>query len=256
MECFEKGIITEADTLGKPLVWGDGEAVIQLVEQIAHRQGIGALLAEGTRHAAETIGGMAKEYAIHVKGLDFPAHDPRAYNSLGVGYATSNRGACHLQGFSYAFERGLKSPDMGFPEVLDRFAVERKGELAAKTQNLMSMFDSLKVCKFILNGGIDVHDLTDWLNAATGWDMTMDEFMQTGERLYNLKRMYNVRCGISRKDDVLPMRILAQPRRDGGAGQNLPPLGPMLDEYYRTRGWSDEGIPTPEKLMELGIHEE
>ncbi len=255
IECFEHGLITTEDTDGLELAWGDSECVLELIRMIGEKEGIGELLSEGTRRAAEEIGGMAAEFAIHVKGLELPAHDPRAYSSLGVGYATANRGACHLQGFSYAFERGLKSPDMGFPEVLDRFAVERKGELAAKTQDLMSMFDSMKLCKFILNGGIDIHDLVEWLNASTGWDMTMEEFMKTGERLYNLKRMYNVRCGISRKDDVIPMRILTQPRREGGAGYNLPPLGPMLHEYYQLRGWSDEGIPRPEKLEELNLTE-
>ena len=255
IECFEHDLITVEDTGGLELAWGDSECVLSLIRKIGEKEDIGELLSEGTRRAAEEIGGIAAEFAIHVKGLEFPAHDPRAYNSLGVGYATANRGACHLQGFSYAFERGLKSPDMGFPEVMDRFAVERKGELAAKTQDLMSMFDSLKLCKFILNGGVDVHDLVEWLNASTGWDMTVSEFMQTGERLYNLKRMYNVRCGISRKDDTIPMRILTQPRREGGAGYNLPPLGPMLQEYYQIRGWSDEGIPRLEKLEELDLTE-
>jgi aldehyde:ferredoxin oxidoreductase len=255
IECFEHDLITVEDTGGLELAWGDSECVLSLIQKIGEKEDIGELLSEGTRRAAEEIGGIAAEFAIHVKGLEFPAHDPRAYNSLGVGYATANRGACHLQGFSYAFERGLKSPDMGFPEVMDRFAVERKGELAAKTQDLMSMFDSLKLCKFILNGGIDVHDLVEWLNASTGWDVTLEEFMRTGERLYNLKRMYNVRCGISRKDDTIPMRILTQPRREGGAGYNLPPFGPMLHEYYQVRGWSDEGIPRVEKLEELDLTE-
>ncbi len=254
IECFERGLITKDDTNGLELAWGDGKTLLALIEMIVKKEGIGEILSQGTRRAAEAIGGIASEFAIHVKGLELPAHDPRAYISLGVGYATSNRGACHLQGYSYAFERGLTSPDMGFPEVLDRFSMDRKGELAAKTQNLMSMFDSLKVCKFILSGGVDVHNLVEWLNASTGWDMTDEEFMRTGERLYNLKRMYNVRCGISRKDDVLPMRILTQPRREGGAGYNLPPLGPMLHEYYAIRGWSDEGIPRPEKLSELELH--
>jgi len=255
MEAYERGIIDEQDTGGLKLEWGNGEAMLRLVELIGRREGIGALLGQGTRRAAAELGGLAPEFAIHVKGLDFPAHDPRAYSSLAVGYATSNRGACHLQGFSYAFERGLKSPDLGYPEPLDRFTVEGKGVLAAKTQDLMCLFDSLKLCKFILNGGIDVHDMSDWLNAVTGWDTTVQELLQTGERLYNLKRLYNVRCGVSRKDDVLPMRILTHPRREGGAGEHLPALGPMLNEYYRYRGWSEEGIPGQKKLAELGLAE-
>lgn len=256
MEAYERGIITGQDTGGLKLEWGSGEAMLRLVEMIGRQEGIGALLGQGTRRAAAELGGLAAEFAIHVKGLDLPAHDPRAYSSLAVGYATSNRGACHLQGFSYAFERGLKSPDLGYPEPLDRFAVEGKGVLAAKTQDLMCLFDSLKLCKFILNGGIDVHDMAEWLNAVTGWDATVGELLRTGERLYNLKRLYNVRCGISRKDDVLPLRILTHPRREGGAGEHLPAFGPMLNEYYRYRGWSEEGIPLPGKLAELGLPEQ
>ena len=120
IECFEHDLITVEDTGGLELAWGDSECVLSLIRKIGEKEDIGELLSEGTRRAAEEIGGIAAEFAIHVKGLEFPAHDPRAYNSLGVGYATANRGACHLQGFSYAFERGLKSPDMGFPEVMDR----------------------------------------------------------------------------------------------------------------------------------------
>ena len=255
IECYETGLISEEETEGLSLQWGDEETVLALIKKMAHQEGLGAVLSEGTRRAALKIGKTAEEYAIHVKGLELPAHDPRAYNSLGVGYATANRGACHLQGFSYAFERSLSSPDLGFPEPLDRFAVERKGELVKKTQDLMSLFDSLKLCKFILNGGIDAGDMVAWLNACTGWDMTLEEFMQTGERMYNLKRLYNVRCGISRKDDVLPLRILTQPRREGGAGYNLPPYGSVLNEYYELRGWDDLGIPRPEKLKELDIIE-
>ncbi|MGI5838439.1 MAG: aldehyde ferredoxin oxidoreductase family protein [bacterium] len=255
MEAYEYGIITADDTGGMKLAWGDSAAMLRLVEMIGRQEGIGALLGQGTRRAAAELGGLAPEFAINVKGLDFPAHDPRAYSSLAVGYATSNRGACHLQGYSYAFERGLKSPDLGYPEPLDRFAAAEKGVLAAETQNLMCLFDSLKVCKFILSGGVDVHHLAEWLNAVTGWDTTVEELLRTGERLYNLKRLYNVRCGISRKDDILPPRILTQPRREGGAGEHLPAFGPMLDEYYRHRGWSEEGIPTPAKLRELGLAE-
>ncbi len=253
MEAYERGILTPADLDGETLHWGDGEAMLRLIGQIARKEGIGALLSEGTKKAAEKLGGFASEMAIHVKGLELPAHDPRAYNSLAVGYATANRGACHLQGFSYAFERALKSPDLGYPESLDRFAVDGKGVLAARTQDLMSLFDSLKLCKFILNGGVDVHHMVDWLNAVTGWDFDNAEFLRTGERLYNLKRMYNVGCGVSRKDDTLPPRILTHRRREGGAGNNLPPLGRMLSEYYEYRGWSEEGIPLPGKLAELGI---
>ena len=181
------------------------------------------------------------------------AHDPRAYNSLALGYATSNRGACHLQGFTHIFERGLTCPELGYPEVQDPFGEEGKGEFVAKLQDLMCIFDSLAICKFVLFGGVRVSHLLSWLNYVTGWDMDLDEFMRTGERIFNLKRVYNVRCGISRKDDTLPPRILTHRRKTGGASQNLPPFGRMLSEYYEFRGWSEEGIPKKEKLYQLGI---
>lgn len=123
----------------------------------------------------------------------------------------------------------------------------------AKAQNLMCMLDSLKLCKFILFGGLEVHHAVKWLNLVTGWDMGIEEFMVTGERIFNLKRLYNVRCGMSQKDDVLPERILKTKRGEGGAAENLPPLEVMLEEYYAYRGWYSNGIPTPRKLRELSL---
>ncbi|WP_406678383.1 aldehyde ferredoxin oxidoreductase family protein [Moorella sp. ACPs] len=255
MEAFERGLIQEGDTGGVNLGWGNAEAMIELVRQIGNATGLGAILGNGVRVAAEKIGGIAMEYAIHVKGLEFPAHDPRASNSLALTYATSNRGACHLQGFSYTFERAVTMPQLGYPEIQDRFAVEGKGPFTAKLQDLCCMFDSLKLCKFLLFGGIKVDTLVDWLNCVVGWDMDVAEFMLAGERIFNLKRIYNNACGISRKDDILPPRILTQKRKSGGAADNLPPLGKMLSEYYQYRGWDDEGFPTKLKIQELGLEQ-
>lgn len=255
MECWEHGLITEKDTDGLKLEWGSAEAMLGLVQAIARRAGLGQLLADGVRAAAEALGGRAKEYAIHVKGLEFPAHDPRAYNSVAVGYATSNRGACHLQGFTHMFEKSVTMPELGYTDIQDRFGVEGKGELTAKCQDLMCLMDSLKICKFSLSGGVKVTHLVKWLNYVTGWDVTVEEFLRAGERIFNLKRLYNVRCGISRKDDTLPPRILTHRRGSGGAAENLPPLGRMLSEYYAWRGWSEEGIPTRNRLRALGLEE-
>lgn len=254
MEAFEKGLINERDTGGIKLNWGNAEAMIEMVRQIGERVGLGKLLGEGVKRAAEAIGGLAWEFAHHVKGLEFPAHDPRAFNGVALAYATSNRGACHLQAFTHPFERVVKIPELGYEEPHNRLAVEGKGEFVAKLQNLMSMVDSLKICKFVFNGGIQVSHLTSWLNSITGWDMSPEEFMETGERLFTLKRMFNVRyCGISRKDDTLPPRSLTHKRRGEGVTVNLPPLGRMLSEYYEYRGWDEMGIPTREKLETLGI---
>lgn len=253
MECYEKGLITKEDAGGLDLSWGNPDALIGLIHQIGQKKGLGAILGEGVRAAAEKIGGTAEEYAIHVKGLELPAHDPRAFFSLAVGYATSNRGACHLQAYSDSAEKGVTMPELGWEEPYDRFQVEGKGEMTAKMQNLCSLFDALKACKFLLWGGGRALHLHEWLNAVTGFDMSFEEFMQVGERLYNLKRMYNVRLGISRKDDTLPARILTHKRGSGGAADTLPPLGKMLNEYYTYRGWSEEGIPTEETLKKLDL---
>ena len=253
MECYENGLISEKDTGGLKLTWGNAKAVVEMVHQIGKGEKLGALLGQGLLKASQEIGGLASEFAIHSKGLAFPAHDPRAYNSLALGYATSNRGACHLQALSHPFERNLTAPELGFEEAQDRFSTERKGELVAKLQDLMCIFDSLCICKFVLFGGVRVSHLLSWLRYVTGWDMDLDELMRTGERIFNLKRVYNVSCGISRKDDTLPPRILTHRRKTGGASQNLPHFGRMLSEYYEFRGWSEEGIPKKEKLYQLGI---
>lgn len=255
MEAFENGLITKEDTDGLEIKWGDPNVMLELVRRIAQRKGIGDLLAEGVKRVADKIGGIALEFAIHSKGLEFPAHDPRAYNSLAVGYATSNRGACHLQAFSHGFEKGLTMPEVGYPESRDRFEIDGKGVMTAKAQNLMCMFDSIKMCKFSLFGGVTITDMVNFLNYVTGWDMNVEEFMKAGERIFNLKRLYNVRCGISRKDDTIPARILTHKRKEGGAAENLPHLGRMLSEYYKFRGWNQEGIPKKEKLEELGLKE-
>lgn len=257
MEAYEHGLISDEETGGICLTWGDADAMLSMIEKIGRREeGLGWLLGEGVKKASEKIGGLSVEFAIHVKGLELPAHDPRAHYSQGLSYATSNRGACHLQSLSHIFERSVTLPDLGFSEVQERHSLDRKDELVAKAQNLMCMLDSLKVCKFILFGGVKPSTLVDWLNWATGWSMDLEEFMRTGERIYNLKRLYNVREGISRKDDTLPPRILIHKRGEGGAAEALPPLGELISRYYRYRGWDELGIPTEERLKELGLEEE
>ncbi len=255
METFEKGLIDREDTGGIELRWGSVEALIELIKMIARKKGFGGLLSKGIKKASEEIGKNSSEFAMHIKGLEIPAHDPRGYNAGGVGFATSSRGACHLAGLSHTFERVLKAPEIGIPEPLDRFQVQGKGILAAKTQNLMGMMDSLKLCKFILFAGVTISDIVKWYEYITGKETAFDDFAKTGERIFNLKRLYNVRLGISRKDDFLPPRFLTFKRVGKGLIPNLPPLGQMLSEYYEYRDWSEKGIPTPEKLKELGLVE-
>ena len=254
MEAFERGLITRKDNDGIELTWGDGTAIHAMIEKIAQREGLGELLAEGVRSAAKQVGGVAEEFAVHVKGLEPPAHDPRAKMTVALGYATSNRGACHLQAFTHDFEKGVVIDDLGSPALTNRFTSEGKAENVFRMQNLMSMFDSLTACKFSLFGGMTVKPLAEFVSHVTGWDFDEGEFMKTGDRLYCLKRMYNVRLGISRKDDTLPSRMLVHKR--GGGTNELPPLNIMLNEYYAYRGWDEFGIPTRERLSELELEGE
>ena len=253
LEAAERGILRDAQGRKIDLDWGDGKSIVNMVESIGRRENLGYLFGEGVMRASAEIGEGCEAFALHVKGLEPPGHDPRAYNSLAVGYATGNRGACHLQGFSYAFERSVTMPEIGILEVQDRFGAVKKGELVAKTQDLMSLFDSLKLCKFTLYGGLKLTHALKFLNAVTGWDIGQAEILKTGERIYNLKRMYNVRCGITRKDDTVPTRMLREKRGEGGAAENLPPFAEALDEYYQYRDWDQNGIPTKTKLLELGL---
>ncbi len=251
MEARERGLLEEGPT------WGDAQGAIELVHCIAKRQGeLGRLLGEGLRPTTEKLGGRAQDFAIHVKGMALPMHDPRAYYGVSVGYGTSARGACHLQSFSQVFERGVVTmPELGYDEVPPRFETEGKGELVSKTQDLMALFDSLKLCKFTLFGELKLTPILEWFNHITGWGLSQEDFMEIGERISNLKRMYNVRLGASRKDDWLPLRILVHRTGEGGAADGLPPMGRILADYYQYRGWDLEGIPTREKLVSLGLHD-
>lgn len=251
MEAYERGMLTKEQTGGIDLRFGNGEASIKALEMLVQKKGfLGDLLHEGVKQAAEKLGGISDEFALQVKGLELPSHDPRANFSLALAYSTSNRGACHLA-FTQDYEEAHVEK-LGAPATKGRFSTE-KAEITARMQDWACIFDSLCVCKFGRYGGIMVEQTLAYLNAATGWDLSPEEFMKTGERIFNLKRMYNIRHGISRKDDSLPSRILT--KRRGGGTSELPPLGSMLSDYYAVRGWDEFGVPTPEKLAELGLEE-
>jgi len=253
MELFEKGIITKDDLGGMTLKWGDAEAMIEMVKAVAKGDGFGKILGMGVRKAAEAVGNGAEEYAIHVKGLALPAHDPRCHSSMAVGYATASRGGCHLQGASYFFEKAVTIPELGYHAVVDRFETKGKGVLNFHAQNMMSVMDSLKMCKFTFYGGLKLTHIRDYLEAVVGWDMSIEELLQAGERIYNLKRLYNIKCGLGRKDDTLPKRLTTEPRRDAGTGEYIPDLESMLQEYYEARGWDKDGKPTEKTLQKLGL---
>jgi len=254
MECFEKGLVSLEDTGRIDLRWGSAEALIKVIRKIGEREGFGELLGEGVRRAAERIGGGAQEFAIHVKGNEFPAHNPRAHFAAAIEYATSNRGAHHKEGSSDWLEKKVRSPELGCHELLDRFETNRKGEMCAKMQDFLGTLNSLVSCIFLFSEhSIQPSDFVRWLNYVTGMGFDLKEYLTAGERIFNLKRIFNMRRGIRGKDDTLPSRILTQ-RVDGPAG-NPPRLKEMLCEYYAYRGWDDEGIPTRDTLKKLELLE-
>ncbi len=254
IECFENGLLTLEDTNGIELKWGMTEGLLPLVEKIALKEGIGELLGKGVRSAAEKIGGLAKEFAIETKGLSFAMHDPRAYTTMVATYATGNKGASHLESLGYFSEGGAYPAEcLGFTKKTEPLGYEYKAEYAAELQELMNLFDALGLCKFIMLGHITFEIMRDWINYATGWELSTEDVKLIGERLFNLKRMYNVKLGISRKDDTLPPRLLIDNRKTGCAAGSIPYYTRILHDYYEYRGWGAEGIPTDTKLEQLGL---
>jgi aldehyde:ferredoxin oxidoreductase len=261
IEAFEKGLITERETEGITLGWGNAKSLVRMVRKIGEREGFGEVLGEGVKRAAQSLGGLASEYAIHVKGLELPLHDPRSSNMLALEYATASRGADHVSAYGIA-DRYI-SPELGIlhdrSTLENRFKVEGQAEAVSKMQDYMCLFNSLILCIFLCRVqygtvGAQPSLLAEWVRHATGWDMDSKELLQAGERIFNLQRLFNVRRGLSRKDDILPPRILTHKR--GGttdAADKVPPLGEMLGRYYQFRGWTEEGIPTPQKIAELGL---
>ncbi|MDF2961671.1 MAG: putative oxidoreductase [Paenibacillus sp.] len=237
MEASEKGLIAEN------LSWGDADRMIELIEQMVFRQGVGDILAEGAARAAARFGDAG--LAMAVKGQSIPAYDPRGIQGIGLGYATSNRGACHLRGYTVASEIA------GIPEPTDRLKAEGKGALLKVFQDLLAFSDSMNVCKFSSfseNG----ENYAEQYSAMTGVQISADDVMKIGERIYNLERYYNNLAGFNkREDDYLPKRFTEEPASGNSAG-SLSRMDIMLDEYYQERGWVD-GVVPQEKLKELEI---
>jgi len=263
MELWQEEILNLDETGGLRLEWGDADVMLQLLEQMARREGLGDLLAEGVRRAAEVIGRGADEYAMHVKGMEIAAQDGRAQRSMGLAHATSNRGADHLKAFPVIDETGY--PDEArrrygeayLPEMAQPLATRHKPFLVKDGEDFGAVVDSAGVCK---SGGTFVlaelywPDLAEALEAVTGMEMPVERLKQTGERIYNLQRCYNALHGISRADDRLPRRFSHEPSPSGNAAGQVIDLEPMLDEYYQLRGWDPRtGWPSPAKLHELGL---
>lgn len=252
-ECYEEGLTSEAD-LGLRPEWGSGEALLRSIEMVKDREGFGSAMAEGIRVTAERLGGDAPARAAHVKGQSVAAHDPRAYFSMAVAAATSLRGACHLRGCPELEENGTPLPEAGLDEPnTDRFDWRQKGVVAAVAQDEMNVYDSLVTCFFYRSTGkLTVTQFADALDAVTGWGMEPSELMETGERITNLQRLFNLKMGQDPLlDDALPPRFEV-PHDEGGAAGRTPPMDRMLRDYYEYRGWPG-GVPSDEKLEELGL---
>jgi aldehyde:ferredoxin oxidoreductase len=261
MEAYERELIGPEETGGLELRFPEGdlrvgnvEAILAMIEKIAYRRDIGDVLAEGVREAARRIGGEAEEFAIHVKGLEIAYHDPRAFTNMAVNYATANRGGCHLEALSYWNGYGVLHPDLGYSEVLAHHESNaEQAKLAYDYQNYMSVYNPLGLCKFIAKGLIGPERTARIVNSALGWDWTVEDVLTTGERLFQLKRLINLRLGITADDDTLPRRLLTQPRPTGDAAGVLPDLEIMLPVYYQLRDWDERGAPRQARLEQLGL---
>ncbi|MCB2190805.1 MAG: aldehyde ferredoxin oxidoreductase family protein [Deltaproteobacteria bacterium] len=254
MEAYEKGLITTEDTGGVELTWGNAEALVKMVDKMGKREGIGELMSQGSAAMAEALGHNASEFAVHVKGLEPSAHDPRRFFSQALSYGTAGRGACHNASWSHPYELALTMSEIGIDEPQDAYQVDGKAAFTATLQNLMCVQDSALLCRFTQIGkAVTVENVVEWMSLITGKQWDVESLMKVGERVFTLKRLYNTRLGVSRKDDFLPPRFMTLNREGEELTNQLPPIGRLLSDYYKHRGWSEEGIPTQQTLAKLGI---
>jgi aldehyde:ferredoxin oxidoreductase len=243
MELFERGIIKEEE-VGFPINFGNAEAVVKLADMASKGEGFGKKIALGSYRLAESYG--HPELSMTVKKLEFPAYDPRGIQGMALTYATNNRGACHVRGY-------LVSPEiLGLPEKLDPQSTEGKATWGKIFQDFTAVVDSVGVCLFT-TFALGVPEFRAFYNAITGFDLTDDDILKIGERVWNLERVFNLEAGISPDQDTLPKRLLEEPLPDGPMEGNVARLSEMLPEYYKLRGWDEKGYPTEEKLKELNL---
>ncbi len=251
-ELYERGLITKKDTGGIELTFGNTEPVLQLIRQIAYREGLGDLLADGVCEAARRIGKGAEEYAMHVKGLELAGYDPRGAKAHGLNMLTANNGGDHESGFA-----SQELFNSSVPKKAKRLTIENKGELTKWNQDITSFMSTGIVCAFaISNGFITPEGYGKLVSAATGVkDFADPDYLwHIGERIFNLERMFNVREGFSRKDDVFPSRFTKVPMPAGPSAGQVFEAERLLLDYYRARDWDMKtGIPTAAKLKELGL---
>ena len=254
MECYEKGILSKEDADGIDFSFGNSDSIIELVPKIAKREGVGDLLAEGSKRMAEKLGKNSIRFAMQVKGLELPAYDSRAAKITGLSFAVANRGGDHMT----AFIEGPTFMSMPFmivenAEVGDILKENVEDtEVVKNFEDAFGIFDAIGGCKF-MGMVLTSEDWASLMSKLLGYDYTVEDFKKTGERIYNLARIYNIREGLTRADDTLPARLLEDPLPDGPAKGQVVNLEPLLDAYYEYRGWDKDGIPTQDKLKELGL---
>jgi aldehyde:ferredoxin oxidoreductase len=251
MEMAEKGVLSE-DEVGVELRFGDADAVIQLVEQIGYREGFGDVLAEGSYRMAERYG--VPELSITAKKQEFPGYDPRGSKGMGLLYATSNVGASHMAGDLAYMEV------FGVPKKLDPLSTDRKPWYIKHFEDLFTIIDAAGLCvflsiRYLCDGTYEVQParMTELINLATGADYTVESLLEAGDRVYTLERLFLSQAGFTRADDTLPKRMLEEPMPEGPAQGHVVELEEMLPEFYELRGWDENGVPTDEKLAELGL---
>jgi len=255
IECFEKGWVTAEDTDGLELKWGDPRALFSLVEQIGKKEGFGAIFSEGTLGAAKKISPEAVEIVAHCKGLDLPSHDARSCISLAPTYATGTRGACHFRGGCEDVEMGgFFIPEIGIKEGMVKFfEKENQSLLAAKCQDYFALLNSLVLCAFMVDGGdMTFSEVRELFNAVTGWDYSIEDLMDAGERIFTVQRLINNRDGYNASTDVLPKKM-SQAAKEGFRAGKVPPFKELMEDYYNLRGWDENGEPSQGTLDRLGL---
>jgi aldehyde:ferredoxin oxidoreductase len=266
MECYEHGVLTKEMTGGLELTWGNAEAVIELVHLIARREGVGRFLGEGVKRAAAALGPRALPFALHVKGQELPMHDPRGKKGLSLAYALSPTGADHMEAphdplYAGFHPTGHPLGPLGLIEPLDPLVLDaRKVRAFFTTQSVWSAYNSVGMCDFVgtpLNA-LELEPLVSYINAVTGWNMSLYELLKVGERNNTLARLFNCREGFTPADDLLPQRMHEGIGNGPLKGQRIDPEEFLAARrvYYQMAGWDPEtGRPTPAQLAELGVEE-
>lgn len=258
MECYEKGLIERADTDGLELTWGNTEAIIELIERMAYRQGFGDILADGVRLASLKIAG-SERYALHVKGMEVPTQEVRGLKAWGLGWAVSSRGADHCRAFPVM--ETTWSPEQaktffGSEKSADRFAYEGKAAMVKWAEEFGAVIDSLGLCKIAyLAMGVSPSLVAKAFQSVTGIETEEATLLKAGERIINLERLLNLRLGLSPSEDTLPARFLEEPLPEGPSRGEVIRIEEMVQEYYRLRDWDPlTGYPKADKLNELSLN--